>query len=375
MNILHINGDYPFQSIYYELLQHFPEEKGIKYTIYVPLKSGQKFSRKYDISTANVNVIYSFDFYNLDRLIYYTKKTKILKAIQNIVNIADINCVHAHTLFSTGGVAYELKKKLGINYIVAVRNTDLNEFFKYMVHLRNFGIKVMNAASKVIFLSPAYKNIVINKYVPKKLRKDILNKSIVIPNGIADFWHKNRYERKNAPPKHLELLYIGQIKKNKNIETTIRVTRLLNERGINTHFTIVGEGPHVEKIKKLIGKNDNYIKIHNWVDSKEKLIPFYRAAHIFIMPSFKETFGLVFIEALSQGLPLIYTKGQGIDGHFPQGHIGYACSPLDVEEITNRIEHIIANYVEFSRRCTDSIESFSWRKLSRQYESIYSELK
>lgn len=375
MNILHINGDYPFQSIYYELLQHFPEEKGIKQTIYVPLKSGQKFSRKHDISTPNVNVIYSFDFYNLDRLIYYTKKAKILKAIQKIINIDDVNCVHAHTLFSTGGVAYELKKKLGINYIVAVRNTDLNEFFKYMVHLRSFGVKVMNAASKVIFLSPAYKDIVINKYVPKKLRKDILSKSIVIPNGIADFWHKNRFKRKNAPPKHLELLYIGQIKKNKNIETTIRVTRLLNERGINTHFTIVGDGPHTAKIKKFIGKNNNYTKIHNWVDSKEKLVPFYRSAHIFVMPSFKETFGLVFIEALSQGLPLIYTKGQGIDGHFPQGNVGYACSPLDVEEITNRIEHIMANYVEFSRRCTDSIENFSWSKVAEQYESIYSELK
>lgn len=375
MNILHINGDYPFQSLYYELLQHFSEGKGIKHIMYVPLKSGRKFPRKYDILTPNVNVIYSFDFHNFDRLIYYTKKTKILRAIQNIINIADINCVHAHTLFSTGSVAYELKKKLGINYIVAVRNIDLNVFFRYMVHLRNFGIKIMNSASKVIFLSPAYKDIVINKYVPKKLRKDILNKSIVIPNGIADFWHKNRFKRKNAPPKHVELLYIGAIKKNKNIETTIRVTRLLNARGISTHFTMVGGDPNTAKIKKIIGKNDNYIKIHKWIDSKEKLIPFYRSAHIFVMPSLRETFGIVFIEALSQGLPLIYTKGQGVDGYFPQGFVGYACNPLDVEEITNRIEHIMANYVEFSRRCTDSIESFSWRKLAHKYESIYSELK
>ena len=375
MNILHINGDYPFQALYYELLQHFSEGKGIKHIMYVPLKSGRKFPRKYDISTPNMKVIYSFDFLNLDRLIYYTKKTKILKAIQNIINIADINCVHAHTLFSTGGIAYELKKNLGINYIVAVRDMDLNVFFRYMIHLRNFGIKVMNSASKVIFLSPAYKDAVINKYVPKILRKDILAKSIVIPNGIADFWHKNRYERMNTRLKHLDLLYIGEITKRKNIETTIRVTRLLNARGISTHFTIVGGGPNTAKIKKIIGKNDNYIKIHKWIDSKEKLIPFYRSAHIFVMPSLTETFGIVFIEALSQGLPLIYTKGQGIDGYFPQGFVGYACNPLDVEEITNRIEHIMANYVEFSRRCTDSIESFSWRKLAHKYESIYSELK
>jgi len=94
MNVLHINGDYPFKALYYELLQHFSEGRGIKHIIYVPLKSGRKFPRKYDISTPNIKVIYSFDFLNLDRLIYYTKKTKILKAIQNIVNIAVFNRWH-----------------------------------------------------------------------------------------------------------------------------------------------------------------------------------------------------------------------------------------------------------------------------------------
>ena len=70
------------------------------------------------------------------------------------------------------------------------------------------------------------------------------------------------------------------------------------------------------------------------------MIPFYKSAHIFVMPSLTETFGIVFIEALSQGLPLIYTKGQGIDGYFPQGFVGYAYNPLDVVNGLLKVSHL-----------------------------------
>ena len=43
---------------------------------------------------------------------------------------------------------------------------------------------------------------------------------------------------------------------------------------------------------------------------------------IFAMPSFNETFGLVYIEALSQNLPILYTKSEGIYKYFEEGHFG-----------------------------------------------------
>ena len=374
MNVLHIIGDYPFQSLYYQLLRHFSEGKKIKHMVYVPLEYGRKFSRKYDISTSNMNVMYSYDFSKLDRLLYHTKKRKILESIQSVVKIEDIGCIHAHTLFSTGGIAYDLKKKRGINYIVAVRNTDLNTFFKYMVHLRKFGIKILTSALKVVFMSPIYRDIIINKYVPDKIKSSIFDKSVVVPNGIADFWHRNRYYRIDINLKDICLLYIGEISRNKNIETTIRVAQCLRKRGLNTRLTIVGSGPDTPRIRRIIGKNCDYIELHNWTDSQEKLISFYRSGHVFVMPSFNETFGLVYIEALSQGLPLIYTRGQGIDGYFPQGYVGYACNPVDIQEIADRIECIIGEYLKISKRCTDSTGDFSWNKIASQYETIYEEL-
>jgi glycosyltransferase involved in cell wall biosynthesis len=61
---------------------------------------------------------------------------------------------------------------------------------------------------------------------------------------------------------------------------------------------------------------------------KEKLLNNYRNSDIFIMPSYNETFGLVYIEAMSQGLPIIYTQNEGVDGYFKEGSVGYSVKTL-----------------------------------------------
>ena len=83
--------------------------------------------------------------------------------------------------------------------MVAVRNTDVNDFFRLMPHLRKRGINIMLNAQKVFFLSEAYKNQVFDKYVPNKYKEEIKKKTEVIPNGIDKFWFQNKplLKRKN----------------------------------------------------------------------------------------------------------------------------------------------------------------------------------
>ena len=74
--------------------------------------------------------------------------------LRDLLPLADgVDVIHPHTVFSGGYVARLLKKTYGIPYIVAVRNTDVNVFFKYMFHLRRIGVRVMQDASCVVFLS------------------------------------------------------------------------------------------------------------------------------------------------------------------------------------------------------------------------------
>ena len=62
------------------------------------------------------------------------------------------------------------------------------------------------------------------------------------------------------------------------------------------------------------------------------------------MPSFNETFGLVYIEALSQNLPILYTKSEGIYKYFEEGHLGIGVEPSNITSIKKGLDFIINNY-------------------------------
>ena len=241
-----------------------------------------------------------------------------------------------------------------------------------MIHLRTLGICILENADQIIFLSNSYKKRTINNYVPKNLKKKILEKSIVIPNGIDKYWLENKGQiKKNSNKKKVNLLYVGVINKNKNIIGIIETMKLLVHKGINAKLTIVGrvaDKSIYNQIKAL--DNVDYIK----PKSKEELLDIYRINDIFVMPSIHESFGLVYAEAMSQGLPVIYTRGQGFDEQFKDGEIGYSVSPTDFDEISIKIIEINNNLEKMSKKSIESVDKFNWVEINENYRYIYNKI-
>ena len=92
---------------------------------------------------------------------------------------------------------------------------------------------------------------------------------------------------------------------------------------------------------------------------------------IFVMPSIYETFGIVYIEAMSQGLPLIYTRGQGFDGQFKEGEVGYSVQSDSPSEISERVKAILKNYDYISEKCLSNVDKFSWDRIAGDYKKLY----
>lgn len=365
MKILHICQGY-FDSGFYRLFMQNLEKEGVQNIIFVPINSGSDYK-------AEENILFSSKKYNMiDRLFFFGKQNKIYYDIIEKIDLKTIDVIHAHNLFSSGYVAYKLNKKLNTPYIVAVRNTDVFVFFKYMKHLRQIGIKILRNASKVVFLSPAYKNYVSKKYIKKKDLKDFELKSVILPNGINNFFIENSYTPPPVPkkPDVIKLIYFGEITPNKNIPTTIKSCLELISRGYEVEYTIVGEVKY-RKFNQQIKKH-NFIKYHPRCN-KQELLKYIRQSHIFVMPSITETFGLVYTEALSQGLPIIYTKGQGYDGYFKQGEVGYAVDKYDHKQIADSILSIFKNYNTISKNCLEGVKKFRWENITRKYLNLYKE--
>lgn len=373
MNILHICSYYPTSKLYSNLTSYL-DRKGINNIVYIPIKD-EKERNLYNVKFCNQSkLIYSRCFSNLDRINFYNRQKKMYEKLTKIVdNEKNIDLIHAHSLFTNGYMAYKLKKEKNISYIVAVRSTDLELFFKKRIWLRKLGIEILRNASKIVFISESYRNRCIEKYIPNELKSEIYKKSFVIPNGIDDIW----FENINAPKtlfkensNYIKLIYVGQLIKRKNIEKCIFAVKELNNNGFKCKLDIVGRGPLYNKIIKEELKNKDIIKVHDF-KSKEELINMYRQANIFIMPSRRETFGLVYVEAMTQGLPVIYSESEGFDRYFENGYVGFAVNNNDINDICQKVIKIKENYEEISKNCLKNIEKFKWENISDIYIDIY----
>ena len=366
MNILQICNDYLGTKLYDKLFTILEKEQ-IRNDIYVPINKRMCIE-----STVPKNVVVSKCFNSFDRAIFHLKHAKVLKDALSHYDLKQFDLLHAHSLFSNGYIAYRLHKKYNIPYVVAVRNTDVNIFFKKMIHLRGLGIRIMKDAERIIFLSPEYKENCILKYIPQHLTENISKKSTILPNGINEFFLNNKYlDRPTIDKKNLKIIYVGKINCNKNIEATIKACQILIEKGISVTYTIVGK--IMEKKFNNIIKQYDFIKYIPPCDIGQ-IVEYLRKADIFVMPSIKETFGLVYAEAMSQGLPVIYSRGQGFDQQFKEGQVGFSVDCFNQMEISKKIIDVIDNYDSISDSCVKLCDKFDWKLISEEYVKIYKDV-
>lgn len=372
MKILHVCSYYITSKLYKNLIENL-EEIGIYNDVYIPVSSNEHINKYRGENNNRTKYIYSKCFNYIDRISFRYKNKKIYKDILKQVDLNNVDISHAHSLFVNGYVSYKLKKEKNIDYIVAVRSTDVNTFFKNVVHLRKIGIEILKNAKKIIFISPRYKRHVIDTYIPKNIRNEIEEKSVVIPNGIDDFWFDNlNMHKKFLNKDNLRLIYVGRLTKIKNVETSMKVVKRLNELGYNAHLDIVGNGSELDYITNLSNKKyKGLVTLHGFMN-REELIHLYQKNDIFIMPSKYETFGLVYLEAISQGLPVIYTRNQGFDGYFEDGVVGYSVKYNDLEEIVQKIIQMVDKSTwDLSMVENELKNSFVWRHIAEKYKEIY----
>lgn len=362
MRVLQIANNYAINELYKNLFDAL-EKISVNSLAYAPVK------KNWPQCISSEKVIISPCFSTLDRILFFTKQQKMYSDLLSKIDITSFNVIHAHTLFSGGYLAYKLAKNFNIPYIVTVRDTDLNYFWRYAIHLRNIGRSIINNAEHVIFLSPTYRDRFISRCISVDCRESAFKKSYIVPNGINSFWLENIYtKQRKVDSNNIKLIFVGRILAHKGIDCVIDTCRILQQDGYKVHLIVVGK-IYEEKYRAIFESCNfiDYVGFHG----KEEIIGYMRKADIFVMPSITETFGLVYAEAMSQGLPVIYTRGEGFDRQFEEGIVGYSVRCSNVEDIHSAILKIYDNYGSISRNCILNVKRFNWDKIADTIKDIY----
>lgn len=373
-SVLHICSDYSNQKLYknlFSLLNDFL----LNQFVFVPVRSSRELNLNKCDEYVNIQYRYTHILKLYHRLLFRTKIKLIFNDLKSNVSIEKFDIVHAHYLFSDGAVALKIKQEYNIPYIVAVRNTDINYFIKFRLDLFPLCVEILSEAENIVFLTPSYKDILLKK-IPSSRRNYIEKKIVTIPNGLTSAWFSKSDILKNNSESLTKLLYVGNFSKNKNIINFLNAAYLVSLKK-NISVTLVGAGGNGEEIvsRMLSLEKFSFVKRIGQIDNENALINVYRNHHIFVMPSFKETFGISYIEALSQGLPIIYSKNQGVDGYFNELNVGESVNPNDENDIALKINLIIDNLSIYKINCIDSIQSFGWSKIAASYALLYNNIK
>ncbi len=376
MRILHVTNGYADSKVHSNLAMAL-DELGVEQMVYCPVRE-ERLMGKNKFEGKNIQFVYSFCIKSWYKYVYQYKRWMLYRDMKRKVNLKDFDVIHAATLFSDGGLALKAHKKYGIPYIIAVRSTDINLYIRRLKHTHRIGKEIVLNASRVVFISKTEMKEFLESEFVKTIYEKINNKIVFQPNGIDDYWlnHVSHEEHKGH-----EVLYIGNFTIIKNVSRLAKaVLQLRQMRGFeDVRLMLVGGNKlggvwkNDELLQQIIANHPDAITALGCINDKEKLAEVMHSCALFAMPSIHETFGLVYLEALSQNLPVVYTKGQGIDGIFDES-VGIGVDALSVEEIRDAIHKILDHLDDYGNQkvCFDD---FNWKKIAKRYIDIYNEVQ
>lgn len=190
------------------------------------------------------------------------------------------------------------------------------------------------------------KVIAISQSVKKSLMKFELvqsKKIFVLPNGI-DYqkFYDSSLSKQYSSNKKLIIGTVCRLEPQKGLSYLLLAMRIILTKFPQTRLEIVGDGSLLEELQNLskkLGISNSVFFFGKFTD----VIPFYNRMDIFVLPSLYEGFGIVLLEAMAAGVPVIATNVDGIKEVIIHGESGILVPPKNPEAIANAVINIIEN--------------------------------
>lgn len=205
---------------------------------------------------------------------------------------------------------------------------------------RNTLPKAYRVWDKVLFVNQRLLERM-REIVPSHKSLYIGNAIIPVPECTEDSLSHIKQKIKS---KNFNILSVGNLVNTKGFDILIQAFAQLRSRYPDMSLTIIGSGnQHKKLINQIVslGLEEQINMIP--AQPNEIVRNCYKCFDLFALPSYSETFGIVYLEAMEAGLPVIGVRGQGIDGVVRDGVNGLLCEPRNVSDLVSKIRWVINN--------------------------------
>ncbi|HBY56257.1 MAG TPA: hypothetical protein DEG96_00075 [Candidatus Atribacteria bacterium] len=330
--------------------------------------------------------VFRYRSLNLTSKVKYPIAIPLSLRARKVITEFNPDIIHVHHPFLLSSQAIMYGKKLGIPKVLTLHT----QYEKYAHYIAPIPEKLTQEAIKRIIFNLAYKIDCIT--TPSESMKELIksygikNRIEVIPNAIElnSFRQKDELKcleikkRYNLKEDDKIILYVGRVAYEKSIDKIIEALAIIKRKGVsNAKLLIVGRGPAMEELKELAKSLQIEDEIIFTGEVKNEEIPhYYKIAYLFTIASTAETFGIVIIEALASGVPVLAVKAPGAVDILTNGRDGLLVDN-DVKQFAETLEKIIREpelRENLSKGALKTSEQYSIDIVSERMLNLYREV-
>ena len=274
--------------------------------------------------------------------------------------------VHAHMLPRDGHAGMLVARALGIPFALTVHGTDI---FHYFIPGKEPWARNQMIAREADALM-AVSNLLMSRVAPYRGEGKI---SRIVPNGVDLSLVPEKTDNKPRA-----VISVGTLKARKCMDRTLEAFARLADAHPDATLTIVGIGEMEQQLKDRIAELglQERVTLTGGLPH-EQVMARMAQSDLFVLPSWGEGYGIVYIEAMAAGCIAVGAKDEGIEDTITDGENGFLVPAGDIDEIHRVMKNVFENregFADLRRRGQRDAKELTWARNAQTVEKIYFEI-
>ncbi|MGB1040147.1 MAG: glycosyltransferase family 4 protein [Flavobacteriales bacterium] len=313
--------------------------------------------------TSKIPLLSNFTKFNRYRESYQSG----IECVEKQFKVTKWNVTHCNVTFPAGMIAYELKKKRNIPFILTEHWTLFLTYKNDFEKLKFFVKRKMRVVA-----SEAERIVPVSNHLANSMKKRGLNGNYaVIPNVVDTDLFSLGTKKDN---KIKQILHVSTlVDDHKNISGIFRTLKKISDERIDFKLIIVSDGDiqNAKQIQKSIGLEDRFVEYHT-TKTPQEIVEFYQYSDFFLLFSNYENLPVVISESHCCGLPVVSSSVGGIPEMIDKSN-GLIVEPKNTEKLKEAIEYMLNNLDIYDPELirSNAVNRYDNEVVGKQYYELY----